>query len=102
MADCLLAARSLGSGQPVAFAGAELPGRKAAELLSQHIPQQASIGRIDIRPSGRIFLSDIRVLDHRGDTLIAIDSVRARIKRSSLWTGRLPSGKPTYTARKCG
>ena len=64
-------------------------GRKAAELLSQHIPQQASIGRIDIRPSGRIFLSDIRVLDHRGDTLMAIDSVRARIKRSSLWTGRL-------------
>lgn len=41
-------------------------GRKAAELLSQHIPQQASIGRIDIRPSGRVFLSDIRVLDHRG------------------------------------
>lgn len=64
-------------------------GRKVSQVLSRHIPQELSVGRIDIRPSGRVLLEDLLLLDHRGDTLIAADSVRARIGLRGLFRGDL-------------
>ena len=64
-------------------------GRKVSQILSRHIPQQVSIGRIDIRPSGCVHLEELLLLDHRGDTLIAADSVQARIGLRGLFKGDL-------------
>lgn len=64
-------------------------GRKVSEAISRNIPQQVSIDRIDIRTSGRVCLSGIRVLDHHGDTLIAADSVKARLGLSGIFSGKL-------------
>ena len=64
-------------------------GRKVSEAISRNIPQQIDIDRIDIRPSGRVCLSGIRVLDHHGDTLIAADSVKARLGLLGIFSGKL-------------
>ena len=64
-------------------------GRKVSEAISRNIPQQVSIDRIDIRTSGRVCLSGIRVLDHHGDTLIAADSVKTRLGLSGIFSGKL-------------
>ena len=68
-------------------------GQRAARILSEHIPQQISVGQIDIGPTGRVTLSDISIADHHGDTLARIDSVKARLGLWGLLSSRLSLSK---------
>ncbi|HLF36073.1 MAG TPA: hypothetical protein VI583_17650, partial [Cyclobacteriaceae bacterium] len=60
-------------------------GQFFASYLSRKIGMQITIERININWFGDIVLTNIRIIDHKGEILIAADKIRGRFNPSSLF-----------------
>ncbi|WP_210518695.1 translocation/assembly module TamB domain-containing protein [Hymenobacter terricola] len=61
---------------------------EAADVLTQKLGQQVTIGRVDVRPFSRVLLDGVRVQDRRGGELFSIGRADADISLFSVFDPR--------------